>query len=167
MKLTFVTTVLLLTVSCSNRHMVVNDSVMKEQFNAFASGRKGTIHFKDQKNIRMGKLLRIQGDEIIWTDEETAMTNSAKVSEIHRVSFKDRAKGANFGAATGAGTCVALIVIASADALVYGSKEVSENKPSISSQIIAASYLIFGGTSAGALIGFVKGYETSFLFEEH
>lgn len=105
-----------------------------------------SVNVKSRPEPMKAEFLTIQGDSLFWIDRATGDAMAAHISAISQVSVRDRSTGSIIGMLAGfaAGTGLGLAV-----------DDKSET---------AARYMI-GGYFAGTLLGYLLGYNRSYIFE--
>ena len=105
-----------------------------------------SVNVKSRPEPMRAEFLTIQGDSLFWIDRATGDAMAAHISAISQVSVRDRATGSIIGMLAGFAAGTGLGVAASND---------SET----------SAQFIIGGYLTGGLIGYLLGYNRSYIFQ--
>lgn len=145
----FLIVVALFIVGCAHTHRLSQPptAVDFDEFNKIAKGRKGQIVLLDGRKFS-GYDIRVAPSTTSWRDSARTITKNIPTSEINKIQFGNRGRGALEGFGVG-------VLIGGASAILLGlTSGGGEEFSPITTGVILAIYI---GMPAGAVLGTIIG----------
>jgi hypothetical protein len=136
----------ILFISCTNNYLVKRDPISttyENKINYLGERRTGKIFLKNG-NIVLADKIRIIQNELEYVNHKTLIDSSIAISDISKISFKDRVIGFTYGFYIGLGANI-----------IFFLSQLSESDEPVSGYAIAGSFIIGGLLIGipGAIIG--------------
>jgi hypothetical protein len=136
----------ILFISCTNNYLVKREpisSTYEKKINYLGERRTGKIFLKNG-NIILADKIRIIQNELEYINHKTLVDSSIAISDISKISFKDRVIGFTYGFYIGLGT-----------AIIFLASQLSESNEPVSFYAIGGSFIIGGLLFGipGAIVG--------------
>ena len=146
--------------SCAS-HLITSRQISIDDFNDQNSHRVGRIIFRDDSTY-VGRDFDLGSSRISWIDTVTHELHDTPISDVKRIVFVKRGKGAEYGAAFGALSGILIlgvVYLASAD---WESVFVPDKTLVFT---IVSPFAVIGGSGIGLIVGTIIGFEDKYEFK--